>query len=77
MATLTIRNVPPDVHKALKRRAVEHDVSAEEEVRRILAAAVVPRPNLADMLLSVGRSLEGLEVDFEPDKGLFQPESLS
>ena len=37
MATLTIRNVPDDVHKRLRLRAAENGRSVEEEVRRILA----------------------------------------
>ena len=37
MATLTIRNVPEETHKALRLRAAENGRSVEEEVRRILA----------------------------------------
>jgi plasmid stability protein len=77
MTTLTIRNLPSEVHKALKRRAVENDNSTEEEVRRILAAAVAPSENLADILLAIGKQLEGAEVDFGRDKRPFQPEALS
>jgi plasmid stability protein len=41
MATLTIRNVPEDVHKGLRLRAAENGRSVEEEIRRILAEQVV------------------------------------
>ena len=34
MATLTIRNLPDDVHDALRRRAAENRRSVEAEVRR-------------------------------------------
>ncbi len=42
MATLTIRNVPDDVHKGLRVRAAENGRSVEEEIRRILAEQVLP-----------------------------------
>ena len=38
MATLTIRNVPEETHKALRVRAALNGRSVEEEVRRILPA---------------------------------------
>jgi plasmid stability protein len=37
MATLTVRNLPDDVHRALRLRAAEHGRSTEGEVRAILA----------------------------------------
>lgn len=40
MATLTIRNLPEEVHRALRVRAAQHGRSTEAEVREILAAAV-------------------------------------
>lgn len=77
MPTLTIRNLPEKVHLALKRRAVEHDNSTEEEVRQIIAAAVVPRQNLADMLLDIGSKLEGAELNIQRDKRPFKTEPLA
>ena len=38
MAILTVRNVPDDVHRALRVRAAQHGRSTEAEVREILAA---------------------------------------
>jgi len=43
MATLTIRNVSDETHKALRLRAAENGRSVEEEVRRILAEHAAPR----------------------------------
>jgi antitoxin FitA len=43
MATLTIRNVPEETHKALRVRAALAGRSVEEEVRRILAEHAEPR----------------------------------
>jgi plasmid stability protein len=40
MATLTVRNVPDDVHKGLRLRAAGNGRSVEEEIRQILAEQV-------------------------------------
>lgn len=42
MAAITVRNLPPEVHRALKLRAAEHNRSTEAEARAILAEAVLP-----------------------------------
>ena len=42
MAMLTVRNLPDDVHRALRVRAALHGHSTEAEVREILAVAVKP-----------------------------------
>jgi len=59
MAVLTVRNVPDEVHRALRLRAAEHGRSTEAEVRAILAAAVLPdqRVLLGDALAALGRDL--------------------
>jgi len=36
MATITVRNVPPEVQRALKKAAAAHGRSMEAEVRAIL-----------------------------------------
>ena len=59
MAVLTVRNVPDEVHRALRVRAAEHGRSTEAEVRDILAAAVIPQERflLGDALAALGRDL--------------------
>jgi len=59
MAVLTVRNLPEEVHRALRVRAAEHGRSTEAEVREIIAAAVVPaqRIMVGDVLASLGRDL--------------------
>src|SRR3954463_6659313 len=42
MGTITIRNIEDDVKQALRRRAAEHGVSMEQEVRTILRTAARP-----------------------------------
>jgi len=40
--SVTVRNIPLDVHNALRLRAARHQHSTEAEIRAILAAAVAP-----------------------------------
>ncbi|MFT3971011.1 MAG: hypothetical protein QM695_12230 [Micropruina sp.] len=65
MAVLTVRNVPDEVHRALRVRAAEHGRSAEAEVREILRTALVPgqRVLLGDALAALGRDLELTDGD--------------
>jgi antitoxin FitA len=64
MATLTVRNLPDEIHRALRVRAAQHGVSAEAEVREIIAAAVMPdkRLRMGDALAQLGAEL-GLTDD--------------
>ncbi len=57
MASITVRNVPDDVHRALRVLAVQHGRSAEAEIRDILERAVKPakRVRLGDALAALGR----------------------
>lgn len=66
MAMLTIRNLPDEVHRALRVRAAQHGRSTEAEVRDILATAVKPqeRIRLGDALASLGRKIGLTEEDF-------------
>jgi plasmid stability protein len=57
MAVLTVRNVPEEVHRALRVRAAQHGRSTEAEVRAILEAAVKPegRVKLGTLLAEMSR----------------------
>jgi plasmid stability protein len=44
VATLSIRNLSADDHKALRRRAADHGVSMEAEARAILRRALHEEP---------------------------------
>lgn len=46
MAMLTVRNLPDEVHRALRVRAAQHGRSTEAEVRDILESAVKPESRL-------------------------------
>ncbi|MEZ5836643.1 MAG: plasmid stabilization protein [Geminicoccaceae bacterium] len=57
MKCLTIRNVPDEVHRALRVQAALHGRSAEAEIRSILENAVKPerRVGLGSVLADIGR----------------------
>lgn len=59
MAILTVRNVPDEVHRALRVRAAQHGRSTEAEVREILAAVVRPakRVQVGEALAAIGRRI--------------------
>jgi plasmid stability protein len=67
MAMLTIRNLPDDVHRALRVRAAQHGRSTEAEVREILESAVKPeaRIRMGDALAALGRKIGLTNQDFE------------
>ena len=62
MAMLTVRNLPDDVHRALRMRAAQHGRSTEAEVRDILEKAAKPegRLKLGSLLASIAREAGGL-----------------
>lgn len=66
MAMLTVRNLPDDVHRALRVRAALHGRSTEAEVREILAAAVKPedRVLMGEALAALGRTINLTNADF-------------
>jgi antitoxin FitA len=67
MAMLTVRNLPDDVHRALRVRAALHGRSTEAEVREILALAVKPeqRVRMGDALAALSSKIGLTNEDFE------------
>lgn len=57
MASVTVRNLPDEVHRAIRARAATHGRSAEAEIRDILEKAVKPsdRLRIGDALAQIGR----------------------
>ena len=57
MAVITVRNLPDEVHRALRARAVLNGRSTEAEVRAILADTLLPegRTALGTLLTAIGR----------------------
>ena len=72
MPSITIRNVPDDVHRARRVRAALHGRSAEAEIRDILAKAAKPegRVKLGSLLASIGSEAGLSNADVEALNGL-------
>jgi len=59
MAMVTVRNLPDEVHRALRVRAAHHGRSTEAEIRDILEVTVRPpeRVKLGTFLFNLGREI--------------------
>ena len=80
MASITVRNVPNDVHRAPHVLAAQHGRSAEAEIRDFLERAVKPakRVRLGDALAALGRKVGVTDEDIAAidqmrDKSLAKP----
>lgn len=63
MATLTIRNLPEGVRRALRERAASRNRSMEAEARSILRDAVLPRDDfVADWVAATAELRGDLEL---------------
>ena len=60
MAQITVRQIPDEIHRALKAQAEQEGVSAEEKARQILAEGLFPtdKPPLGQRLRAVARKLD-------------------
>jgi antitoxin FitA len=65
MASITVRNVPAEVHRALRVLAAQHGRSSEAETRDILERAVKPvrRVRLGNALAALGRKVGLMDED--------------
>lgn len=65
MPSVTVRNVPDEVHRAIRVRAARHGRSIEAEIRDILESAVKPhgRLKLGSMLAEIGRKTRLTDED--------------
>ena len=66
MAMLTVRNLPDEVHRALRVRAAQHGHSMEAGVRGILESAISPqgRVKLGSLLADRGRRAKLTDEEF-------------
>ena len=66
MPSITVRNVPDEVHRAIRVRAAQHGRSIEAEMRAILEAATKPegRVKLGSVLAEIGREAKLTEEEF-------------
>ena len=77
-ATVTVRNIPLEVHRALRVRAAQHGHSTEAEIRSILEAAVKHegRIKLGSLLAKIGREHGGVDLEIERDRTAAEPMSF-
>lgn len=75
MANLTVRNLPDEVHRALRVRAARHGRSTEAEIREILTQAVEQneRPRLGTELRRYAEQLGGVELQIQRDRAPIEP----
>jgi plasmid stability protein len=78
MASVTIRNLPDETHRALRVRAATHGRSTEAEIRAILESAVRPdgRVKLGTLLAEIGREAGGFDLEIERDRTPSEPMSF-
>ena len=78
MASVTVRNLPDETHRALRVRAATHGRSTEAEIRAILESAVRPegRIKLGTVLREIGREVGGIDLEIERDRAPAEPMSF-
>lgn len=78
MSSILVRNLEPEIHRALKARAAAHGRSVAAEARAILDAALRPanRLRLGSALAAIGRAAGGLDLDLTRDKTPAEPVDL-
>ena len=66
LKSVTIRNIPDEVHRAIRLRAAQYGRSVEAELRTILEAAVRQpgRVKLGSLLTDIGRQVNLTEDEF-------------
>ena len=79
MPAVTVRNLPEEVHRALKVRAALNARSTEAEIRRILEDAVSANTaaGLGSQLAALGRRFGGIELNITRDSRPAEPADFS
>jgi plasmid stability protein len=75
MPAVTVRNLPEEVHRALKLRAARNARSTEAEIRHILQESVSPKPRLkiGSELAAFGKRYGGIELNYKRDRRPIEP----
>lgn len=78
MATVTVRNLPDEVHRALRVRAAHHGRSTEAEIREILAQSIQSegRLKVGTELRRFAEQIGGVELDIRRDRKPVEPASF-
>ena len=75
MPAVAVRNLPEEIHHALRVRAALNGRSTEAEIRHILAAAVATKPKLriGSELAAFGRRNRGIDLNLKRDRRPIEP----
>ena len=78
MASVTVRNLSDETHRALRVRAAMHGHSTEAEIRAILDNTVRPdnRIKLGSLLAKIGLEVGGVDLEIARDKSPNEPLSF-
>ncbi len=78
MATVTVRNLPDEVHRAIRVRAAQRGRSTEAEIRDILAQSVHPdgRLRIGTELRRYAEQFGGVELDVRRNPAPIEPASF-
>jgi antitoxin FitA len=78
MATVTVRNLPDEVHRALRLRAAQHGRSTEAEIRDILGKSVQSpeRLRIGSELRRYAEQIGGVELEIRRDGDPIEPASF-
>jgi plasmid stability protein len=75
MATVTVRNLPDEIHRALRIRAAQHGRSTEAEIREILAQAIHAKGRLrmGSELRRYAEQFGGVDLEIRRDPAPVEP----
>lgn len=78
MATVTVRNLPDEVHRAIRLQAARHGRSTEAEIREILARSVRPegRLRVGTELRRYAEQIGGADLEIRRDAAPIEPASF-
>lgn len=72
MKSVTVRNIPDNIHRALKVRAAKHGRSTEAEIREILENSVFPddsdEKTFSELAADFRAKTGGVELNIKRDK---------
>lgn len=77
MPTMTVRNLPSDVHRRIKLYAAHHGISAEAAARKILDEATRPADRLGDAVAAYARARRADFPDTPRDRTPVEPADFS
>ena len=77
MPSMTVRNLPEDVHRRIRLYAAEHGLSVEAAARRLLDEATRPPEKLGDLVTAFARSRAADFPEVPRDRSPVEPADFS